>query len=340
MDDLGRAPGSGGHGGANSSAPHVVVLAPVAAREGTPQHPGRADVTFLSGGERCVAWFYPARGPLPAPLVVMAHGLGATRELGLHAYASRFQAAGFAALVFDYRHHGASGGEPRELVSISRQLDDWRAALAFAKTLPGVDRERIAIWGSSFGGGHVLSIASEGHGVRAAIAQVPFSDGLASSLRIPLWTVLRVTIAALVDLARSALGLSPKYIGLIGAPGDVALMTAPDCVEGYRRLVPPDIERSHLWTNRVTARTGLAILFYAPARRVRRISMPILFCVAEQDSIAPAPPTLKAAAAAPRGELRRYPAGHFDYYVGNGFERIVADEIDFLKRHLMGSGSG
>ena len=297
----------------------------------------REEVTFVSGGERCAAWLYRVEGPLPVPLVVMAHGLGATRELGLHAYASRFQAAGFAALVFDYRHYGASGGEPRELLSISRQLDDWRAAVAFAKTLPGIDRERIAIWGSSFGGGHVLTIAREGHDIRAAISQVPFSDGLASSLRIPLWTVVRVTFAALVDLARSALGLSPRYIGLLGAPGDVALMTAPDCAEGYLRLVPPEVERSGLWKNRVTARTGLAIVFYSPARLARRIAMPILFCVAEQDSIAPAEPTLKAAAAAPRGELRRYPAGHFDYYLGDGFEHIVADELEFLKRHVMGS---
>lgn len=95
----------------------------------------RKDVTFSSAGLTCAAWFYPAPRE-HAPLVIMAHGLGATRELRLAAYAERFQAAGFAALVFDYRHYGASEGEPRELLSIGKQLDDWRAAIAFGKTLP------------------------------------------------------------------------------------------------------------------------------------------------------------------------------------------------------------
>jgi len=293
----------------------------------------RQDVRFPSGGVSCAAWFYPAPSER-SPLVILAHGLGATRELRLHAYAERFQAAGFAALVFDYRHYGASEGEPRELLSISKQLDDWRAAIAFGKTLPGVDPARVAIWGSSFGGGHVLTLAAEGLGLAAAVSQVPFSDGLASSLSIPFLTSLRLTLGAIWDLLRAALGLSPHYIRLVGHPGEVALMSAPDCYEGYRQLVAPEVEQSGLWTNRVSARTALAIPFHAPARGAAKITIPILIAVAEQDSIAPAGPTIRAAAKAAKAELRRYPAGHFDYYLAGGFETIVADEVEFLKRVL------
>src|SRR5262249_49356780 len=117
----------------------------------------RQDVSFFSGGLECAAWFYPVAGARPAPLVVMAHGLGGAPELRLEAYALRFRDAGIAAMIFDYRHYGASQGEPRELLSVRRQLEDFRAAIAFAKTLPGVDPARVAIWGSSFGGGHVLT---------------------------------------------------------------------------------------------------------------------------------------------------------------------------------------
>ncbi len=293
--------------------------------------PNRQDVRFPSGSMSCAAWFYPARSE-QSPLVILAHGLGGTRELGLHAYAERFQAAGFAALVFDYRHYGASEGEPRELLSISKQLEDWRAAIAFGKTLPGVDPARIAIWGSSFGGGHVMTLAAEGHGLAAAVSQVPFSDGAASSLAIPFLTSLRITLNAIWDLLRTAFGLSPRYIALFGRPGEVALMSAPDCYDGYRALVPPEAEQGGRWTNRVTARTGLAIPFYAPARGAAKITIPILIAVAEHDSIAPAGPTIRAAARAPRAELKRYPAGHFDYYLGSGFEAIVTDELEFLKR--------
>jgi pimeloyl-ACP methyl ester carboxylesterase len=179
-----------------------------------------------------------------------------------------------------------------------------------------------------------MTIASEGHGIAAAVSQVPFSDGLASALRIPPLTSLKITWNAIVDLIRSAFGASPRYIDLLGSPGDVALMTAPDCAEGYGRIVSPEVEAAGRWHNRVTARTGLAVPMYAPARRTGRIQMPILVIVADDDTIAPADATVKAASRAPKAEVIRYPAGHFDYYVGEGFERIVGDEIAFLRRHL------
>ena len=60
---------------------------------------------------------------------MLGHGLSAVRDQRLPAYAERFAEAGLAALLFDYRHFGASGGEPRQLLDIQRQLEDWRTAL-------------------------------------------------------------------------------------------------------------------------------------------------------------------------------------------------------------------
>jgi len=180
----------------------------------------------------------------------------------------------------------------------------------------------------------VMRLASEDQGVAAAVSQVPFSSGLASGLKLPPLTALGVALAGFGDLVKSAMGLPPHYIRLLGSPGDVALMSAPDCADGYARLVPKGLEESGRWTNRVTARTGLAVTFYAPCRRAKRVKIPIFVGVAEQDSIAPAGPTIEAAKVAPRAELKRYPGGHFDYYAGQGFELIIADEIEFLRRHL------
>ena len=297
-------------------------------------HPARQDLTFDSHGTRCAAWFYPVEGTSLAPVVVLAHGLGATRELGLDAYARRFQAAGFAAIAFDYRHYGASEGQPREVMSPSKQLDDYRAAIAFAKTLPNVDPSRVAIWGSSFAGGHVLQLASESLGIVAGVSQVPFSNGLASTLRIAPLTALRITFFAFVDLLRALLGLSPYYIGLVGKPGEVALMSAGDCYDGYTKLVPPDVERSGLWHNRIAARAGMAVPLCMPGRHAERVAIPVLIAIAEHDTIAPAKPTHAIAKRIKRAEVKSYPNGHFDYYKGAGFEQIVADELEFLKRHL------
>ena len=59
-------------------------------------------------------------------------------------------------LVFDHRYLGDSGGEPRQRFRKRDQLQDWRSAVSFARTLDGVDPERIVLWGFSFSGGHVV----------------------------------------------------------------------------------------------------------------------------------------------------------------------------------------
>ena len=121
-----------------------------------PATQSRRDVTFASGGDRCAAWVYVPEGEGPFACVVLAHGWSGVREQRLDAFAERFASAGYAAVVFDYRHFGASTGEPRQLLDIGRQLDDWRAAIAFARSLPEVDPQRVGLWGSSFSGGHVM----------------------------------------------------------------------------------------------------------------------------------------------------------------------------------------
>ena len=145
----------------------------------------RSDVEFTSGGVTCRAWLYePDAGARP-PIIVMAHGLGGVRHMRLGAFAERFADAGYACLVFDYRHFGASAGEPRQLLDIDRQLEDWRSAIAYAHTLDGVDPDRVVVWGTSFGGGHVIVTAAQDKRLAAAIAQCPFTDGFASSFAIP-----------------------------------------------------------------------------------------------------------------------------------------------------------
>ena len=84
----------------------------------------------------------------------------------------------------------------------------------------------------------------------------------------------------------------------------------------------------------MAARIGLNVLIYRPGRSAAKIACPILFCVCETDSVAPAGPTLRYAAKAPRGEIKTYPEGHFGIYVDDAFERVVADQIAFLDKHL------
>lgn len=296
--------------------------------------PQREDVSFISGlnsrEDRISAWLYRPDTDGPAPVLVMGHGLGAVRTMRLDAYAERFRAAGYACLVFDYRNFGDSEGQPRQLLDIDMQLADWAAAVDYARTVPGLDPDRIALWGTSFGGGHVIESAARLPGIAAAVAQCPFTDGLASIAAINPVTAARVTALALRDLLAARRGKPPVMIPTAGMPGEVAVMTAPDAYPGYLRLVPDGVELR----NEIAARIGLKVLLYRPGRSAARIPCPILFCVCETDSVAPAGPTLRYAAKAPLGEIKTYPEGHFAIYVDDAFERVVTDQIAFLDRHL------
>src|SRR2546423_5878151 len=139
----------------------------------------REDVQFRSGDDRISAWLYRPESGGAAPLLVMAHGLGAVRTMRLDAYAERFSAAGYACLVFDYRNFGDSEGAPRQLLDIRMQLQDWTVATAFARTLPGIDPRRIGLWGTSFSGGHVIATAARVPGIAAVVSQCPFTDSFA-----------------------------------------------------------------------------------------------------------------------------------------------------------------
>lgn len=299
----------------------------------------RRDVTFRSGRAEhaadCAAWLYePAGtrggGEATGPAVVLGHGLGALKEMGLEAYAAHFARAGYVALAFDYRHFGASGGRPRQLLDINRQLEDWASAVAYVRGLPEVDSGRVALFGTSFGGGHVIVTAARDPQVAAVIAQCPFTSGSASARTIDLRGLPGVLARAARDEVAARRGGDPVLVQTAGPPGSPALMNAPDALAGYLDLVPDDVD----FTNAVSARVANRIMLHHPGRQARNVRCPILFQVCERDSVAPPAPTLRYAAKAPRGEVVRYPVGHFAIYRDEPLRRALADDVAFLRRHV------
>ena len=293
----------------------------------------RLDVEFASGRDTCAAWLYLPTGERPMPVVLLAHGWTGVREQRLGAYAERFAAAGVAALVFDYRHFGASSGQPRQLLDIKRQLADWAAAVAFVRTRPELDPGRVGLWGTSFSGGHVMEVAARDAQIGAVVAQVPFADGLRNLPSLGLGLALRLTLAGLRDQVGALLGRPPHMVAAVGPPGSLAVMTTPDAEPGFRAIDPP----GSTWRNEAAARIALRVASYRPGRHAGQISAPILFAIAQDDAITPVMLAQAAAARAPHAEVRTYPGGHFDIYVGATFERAVADQVEFLTRHLLRS---
>ncbi|HSR94190.1 MAG TPA: alpha/beta fold hydrolase [Solirubrobacterales bacterium] len=283
----------------------------------------REDLTFDVDGDACAAWLYSAsESATDAPIVVMAHGLSGTRRDGLGPFAERFAAAGIAALLFDHRGFGDSGGE-LDLFHPRRQLDDWRAAIGLARSLPGIDPKRVATFGSSMGGGNALAAAADDRLVAAAVSQVPFIDILRQAHRSPPAVTAKALLAAVLG----------RHLPAVGQPDEAALINAPGGEAGWRHVVA--IGEDSRWRNRVSSRWLLGRP-YRPARHAAELHCPWLVCVGESDRVAKPGPAIAAARRARLGELRTYPGvDHFDIYDGPEHEAVVADEVAFLSRHLL-----
>jgi pimeloyl-ACP methyl ester carboxylesterase len=292
--------------------------------------PSREDITFYSYGLKCVGWYYPAPAD-DAPCIVMAHGLGSVKEMRLDAYAEKFQAAGYNAVVFDYRSFGDSEGEPKRIVDIPGQHADWHAALSYARDLPSVDSNRIILWGTSLSGGHVMQIGAEDGKVSAVISQVPHLDADAGAKLMGMGYILtKLVPAGLKDMFRKFRGKEPYYVPTFGEPGELAVMTGPGEVAAGDKIFPADsdIERS------VGARLFLTLGNYSPVKLAHKITAPILFQAGLQDVTTPCQPAIDIAEKLDNAELITYDCGHFAPYVDPLFPTVIADQLEFLAKHV------
>jgi uncharacterized protein len=264
----------------------------------------------------------------------MGHGTAGTMDR-LFVYAEPFAAAGMAVLVFDYRGWGASDGKSRQVIDIGGQLDDWRAAIGLARSLDGVEPDRIALWGSSLSGGHVVALAADDPQIAAVVAQVPwFGDARTAGQTLrQLLSVssLKLVVAGIRDAVRGARGRPPYLVPIVGEPGQTALFTGPEVKVA---LEAKGMEGS-LWRNEFAPRFVFVLPRYRPGMVVEWLGIPLLVCVADRDRETPAEFAARFVERAPRGELRRYPASHFEMYHGETFKRVLADQVDFLRSRLL-----
>ena len=296
------------------------------------------EITFTSGSDHCSAWHLTAAsdayaGPGGRPCAVMAPGFGGTRDSSLLGYAEGFATAAIDVLLFDYRGFGASGGSPRQLVSVRRQRRDYHAAVAAARQLPGVDPERIVVWGVSYAGGHVIVVAARDKRVAATISVTPAMDGIPVLIQLarnggPAHLV-RAAGNGLRDAARALTGRAPHLVPMVGEPGSNAIIAKAGGEEAYTAIAGPS------WRNELCARTALEAGLNRPIRFASRVSCPLLVQVGTSDSICPPQAGRRAVPkAGARAELREYPVDHVDVYVGAWQERALADQLDFLRRCL------
>jgi len=282
---------------------------------------------FESEGATLRGQAYLPDGAGRRPTVVMAHGFSAVAEQ-LEPNARAFAEAGFAALVHDNPGFGRSGGYPRQEVDPIRQVRGYRDAVSHARSLPGVDPERIAIWGSSFSGGHVLQAGAVDPRVRAVISQAPFISG---------WELIggwpngaEVIAMTTAEREARAAGAQPTVMAVVGLPDEACALPGED---GYAYFTGTG---GATWRNEITVSSLELARAHEPAKWIERIApRPLLMIVADNDLVTPTAHALEAfGRAGDPKTLVTIPGGHFDVYAGDGFKTATRETVAFLRAAL------
>ncbi|MGE2833658.1 alpha/beta hydrolase [Mycobacterium sp. SMC-4] len=286
-------------------------------------------VEFPAGDNVCAGRFVAVPAAEPRPCVVLCTGFGGTQDTpSIRAAAEAFAERGLAALTFDYRNFGRSGGRPRQLVDLHGQLEDIHAAVRYARGRADVSGDRIVLWGTSLGGGHVITAAAADRQIAAVVAQVPFNGFPRRVEDRSTTTTLRLLAAMVRDRVHGWLGREPFYIPAVGPSDTLAVMASEEARDVIAAMDSPT------WQNRVAPRALLDMMRYRPADHVSALAMPLLVCAGTRDRETPVTSAAQLAERAARGELREYPYRHFDFYLPEFRRQVLEDQVEFLERVL------
>ena len=283
---------------------------------------------FYYAGIGCAATLYlPQGAQQPRPAILMVGGWGSVQQALTQPFVSRFLAAGYAVMEFDFPGWGRSAGWPRQDINPWQRVRCASAALAHLKAQKAVDADRIAVWGTSFGGGHAIDLAALHPDLYAVIAQVPMLDGRATSLRTPRPRLLRFAQEVLWGL------IKPGYahqIPTLAAEGELGTMDRDGSYQALELSLAANPGKRYV--NKVTTRSLLTMAFYRPITRLAEVEIPLLIVGALEDSVAPFVREAVHRLAPAQSEIVELKANHFDPYFEPHFSPNIEAQLAFLAK--------
>jgi uncharacterized protein len=293
------------------------------------------EVIYYSDGIACYAHiFFPkgfsSQGKTPG--VVLGQGWAGT-HFSIEKYGARFAERGLVAMVIDYRGWGKSDGFPSIVgpnrvfgdehrddtrftetktdVSIKRtrllpmkQVEDYRNAISYLQGEPGVDRDRIGAWGSSFAGGNSIVVAGLDARVKVIAVQVP------------------------------AVGSKTAPTAPFRLQGNVL----EDAIKRARTGHGAEFETGFSYKRKVDIETQQAVAEYNPMNYIPNIgTRPVLFIVAEKDELINNQRSAHTAyemLTGPKDYIEVPGITHFEMYIGEAFERSSNAAADWFVKYL------
>ncbi|WP_028602789.1 alpha/beta hydrolase [Ottowia thiooxydans] len=287
------------------------------------------DIEFLSDNVTIRGRLYlPPQADGPLPTVIMAPGFGGLIQHSAQQYAEAFAQGGLAALIYDHPRFGISDGTPRQDVDPVLQRRTYRDAISFAETLPELASDRIGLWGSSYGGGHVIEVAAQDRRVRCVVSQVPTISGFQQARRRmtgDAMKAMRVRFDA--DRAGRLQGKPPTVLPLVSIdPAKPGYFNTQAAYDNY--MLPG-------FVNEITLRSLEMGWENEPAINIARISpTPLLMIVADEDEATPSDLALGAYSQAlePK-KLLIVKGGHFSPYKLH-FSITSGAALEWFQQHL------
>ena len=275
-------------------------------------------------------------------LIIALLQLSFLKEHYIDAFAERFQAAGFAALIYDHRNWGSSDGEPRYETDLWTLADDYHEAITFTRSLaPEVDPSRLAIWGAGHSGGYVMLAGAVDPRVKVVVSMVPFVSGELDSSVYPKGTLEN----AWDDRAKRATSGKVDYAPIfsdtrqqaVAEGGSKRMIGPPEAYDFYVDVKARSDAAGTPWANALSTRTFINLQKWEPRAYIHRISpKPLLYVVAEHDKFIHLKVQMDTfeRAGEPKELVRIDNSEHLDTYSGKPFEENVEKQIEFLKKWL------
>jgi uncharacterized protein len=282
--------------------------------------------------------YLPDEGPGAAPVVVMAHGTSATVPMVMDKYAEVFQAAGLVVLAYDHRNFGISGGEPRQEINPWIQARGFRDAISCVEALPGVDADRLALWGDSYSAGEAIVLASIDERIRAVIAQCPVVG----------------TRPPPVDPSEALHGAMRKVLLEGDVTGTPETTTGPVPVVSFDQVRLPSLlkplsafrwfieyggRHGSAWVNDVTRVVPPTPVPFSPVLAAPYVKAPTMLMVAPEDEMVHCNPLVARRVFDLLGGEKLWQeiaGGHFGllWHPGDLFDEASSAQTEFLMEHL------
>ncbi|MDC5705514.1 alpha/beta hydrolase [Vibrio europaeus] len=284
-------------------------------------------VKFTSQNSQISGHLYlPTATTQPSPLVILCHGFCGVKELLLPAFAERFANQGYAALTFDYRGFGESEGETGRLVP-KLQIEDIHAAIEWAKMESNVDSNRIALWGSSFGGANAIIAASQSDDIKCVIAQLTFADGE---------TVITGEMSA---------EEKDKFLSTLERMRDKKAKTGKEMMVPIAKVLSDQQSVDFFnqfkddfpaLTIKIPFLTVWETINHKPVEALANLNKPVMIVAAEQDGVNPLSESqvLFDKANEPKALHVEEGATHYQVYSGKHFESVVTKQLEWFNQYL------